>query len=108
MASTELSSLTGERLFVMHVATDFRTAIASRIDAADRALASRWFEGLEQLAPVAPDDIFPGEQLLGHAPSLIRELAAFLRAPAQDAILPGPIPTALIEEVICVTISPRT
>lgn len=80
------------------IATDFQSAIASRIDAADRMLASRWFKGLEQLVPVAPDDIFPGEQLLGHAPSLIRELAAFLRAPAQDAIAANAVVTARATE----------
>jgi signal transduction histidine kinase len=84
----------------MHtVATDFRAVIASRIDAADRALASRWLEGLERLVPVAPDDIFPGEQLLGHAPSLIRELAAFLRAPAQDAVAANAVVTARATEL---------
>jgi signal transduction histidine kinase len=84
----------------MHaVATDFQRVIAFRIDAADRLLASRWFEGLEPLVPVALDDIFPGEQLLGHAPSLIREIAAFLRAPAQDAIAANAVVTARATEL---------
>lgn len=81
------------------VATDLRSLIASRIDAVDRTLASRWFAGLESLVPVAPDDIFPGEQLLGHVPSLIRELAAFLRAPAQDTIAANAVVTARATEL---------
>lgn len=81
------------------VATDFRSAIASRIEAYDHVLASRWLEGLKQLLPVAPADIFPGEQLLGHAPALIRELAAFLRAPAHDAIAANAVVTARATEL---------
>jgi signal transduction histidine kinase len=81
------------------VAPDFRSVIAHRIEACDRLLASRWLEQLKQLIPVAPDDIFPGEQLLGHAPALIRELAAFFQVPAHESIAANAVVTARATEL---------
>lgn len=81
------------------VAFDFRSVIANRIAAAHRLLASRWLEQLKQLIPVAPDDIFPGEQLLGHAPTLIRELAAFCEAPEHESIAANAVVTARATEI---------
>lgn len=83
----------------MRAAIEFPAVIASGIETANLELASRWFEGLEQLVPVAPDDIFPGDQLLGHAPALIRELAVFIRAPAQDTIAANAVVTARATEL---------
>jgi signal transduction histidine kinase len=62
-------------------------------------LASRWLEQLERLIPVAPDDIFPGDQLLGHVPALILELAEFFRAPAGEAIAANAVVTARATEL---------
>jgi signal transduction histidine kinase len=81
------------------VAPDFRSIIGDRIAAAHELLAARWLEQLQQLVPVAASDIFPGEQLLGHAPTLIRELAAFLQAPATEAITANAVVTARAREL---------
>ncbi len=81
------------------VASDFRSVIAHRIEMASRLLASRWLERLEQLVPVAAHDIFPGDQLLGHAPTLISELAAFLQAPEHDPIAANAVVTARATEL---------
>jgi hypothetical protein len=60
------------------VVSDFRSAIAHRIEASHQLLASYWLEELKRVVPVADNDIFPGEALLGQIPALIQELAAFL------------------------------
>jgi signal transduction histidine kinase len=62
-------------------------------------LASRWLAQLKRLLPVAPDDIFPGEELLGQIPALILELAAFFRAPADEAIAANALVTARATEL---------
>jgi signal transduction histidine kinase len=81
------------------VASDFRTVIAQRVEAAHQMLASRWLAQLKRLLPVAPDDIFPGEELLGQIPALILELAAFFRAPADEAIAANALVTARATEL---------
>lgn len=81
------------------VTTDFRAAIADRIDASHQLLASRWLEELKTVVPVAQDDVFPGDELLGQMPSLIHELAAFLKAPAEEAIAANAIVTARAVEL---------
>jgi signal transduction histidine kinase len=81
------------------VASDFRALVGQRIEAAHQTLASRWFEQLQQLVPVAPDDIFPGDQPLGHIPALILELAAFLRAPSDQPIAANAVVTAKATEL---------
>lgn len=62
-------------------------------------LAARWLDELKQLVPVAPNDIFPGDQLLGHMPALIEELAAFFRAPAHESIAANAVVTARATEL---------
>jgi hypothetical protein len=81
------------------VAPDFRTAIGDRIDASHQLLASRWLEELKLVVPVAENDIFPGDQLLGRIPALIHELAAFLKAPAAEAIAANAVVTARATEL---------
>ena len=62
-------------------------------------LASRWLEELKGLVPVAPHDIFPGDELLGQIPALIRELAVFLKAPAEEAIAANAVVTERAREL---------
>jgi signal transduction histidine kinase len=81
------------------VASDFRTVIAQRIAKSSETLASRWLEELKGLLPVAPHDIFPGDQLLGQMPALIRELAGFVKAPADEAIAANALVTAKATEL---------
>jgi signal transduction histidine kinase len=77
------------------VASDFRTVIGDRIEAANKLLASRWLDELKQIVPVAPDDIFPP----GHVPALIRELALFLRSPKDQPLAANAIVTAKATEL---------
>jgi signal transduction histidine kinase len=81
------------------LASEFRSSIGQRVEAAHHQLASRWLEHLTSLVPVDPNDIFPGEQLLGHAPTLIREIAAFLQAPAHESIAANAVVTARAAEL---------
>lgn len=80
------------------VASGFTTIIAERIEEAHRILAARWLEQLKPLLPVPADDIFPGHRL-GDMPALIRELAAFLRAPGEEAIVANAAVTARAVEL---------
>lgn len=88
-----------DRCVTHALASEFRSSIGQRVEAAHHQLASRWLEHLTSLVPVDPNDIFPGEQLLGHAPTLIREIAAFLHAPAHESIAANAVVTARAAEL---------
>jgi signal transduction histidine kinase len=81
------------------VASDFSAAIALRIEDSRQLLASRWLEELTRVVPVAANEIFPGDELLGQIPALIRELATFLRAPAGESIAANDVITARATEL---------
>ena len=49
-------------------------------------LATRWLERLKELLTVEPNEVFPSDRLLDHIPTLIAEIAAYLRAPADEEI----------------------
>jgi signal transduction histidine kinase len=67
-------------------ADSYAGIVAQRITADRVALAGHWLERLNELLPVAFNDIFPSEQLLDHIPLLVAEVAAYLRAPAEEEI----------------------
>jgi signal transduction histidine kinase len=81
------------------VAPDFRTALGDRIEASHQLLAARWLDELKRVVPVAENEIFPGDQLLGQMPVLIREIGAFLKVPAEEAIAANAIVTARATEL---------
>ena len=81
------------------VAADFRTALAARLESVPQMIAARWLVRLEELIPVDPNQIFPGDELLGQMPELIRQIAAFLRAPAEEAIAANALVTAKAREL---------
>jgi signal transduction histidine kinase len=81
------------------VVSDFRSAIAVRIEESQQSLASCWFEELKRIVPVAENEIFPGDELLGQIPTLIQEVAAFLAAPSEDAIAANAVLTATATEL---------
>ena len=81
------------------VASDFSAAVALRIEDSRQLLASRWLEELKRVVPVAANEIFPGDELLGQIPALIRELATFLRAPAGESIAANDVITARATEL---------
>ena len=68
------------------ILTEFGDVIAERLRAEHRALATRWFERLQDLLPVDAREIFPTESLLDHIPALILEISAYLRHPEEGAI----------------------
>ena len=49
-------------------------------------LAEAWLSRLRDLLTVEPNEVFPSNDLLDHIPSLITEIAAYLRAPADEEI----------------------
>ena len=62
-----------------HVLPDFGALIAERMAAEHQKLAARWLERLNALLPVEANEVFPTDHLLDHIPSLIVEIAQFLR-----------------------------
>jgi len=67
-------------------AEDFAGIVSQRVDAQRHALAGDWLRQLNALLTVGANEVFPSEQLLDHIPALIREIAAYLRAPADEEI----------------------
>jgi signal transduction histidine kinase len=67
-------------------AEDFASIVSQRVDAERHALAGDWLRRLNELLTVDANDVFPSEQLLDHIPTLIREIAVYLRAPADEEI----------------------
>jgi signal transduction histidine kinase len=49
-------------------------------------ISARWLARLRELLTVTANEVFPSEQLLDHIPSLVDEIAAYLAAPADQAI----------------------
>jgi signal transduction histidine kinase len=67
-------------------ADNYAGMMSQRMAAARLTLAGQWLDRLNELLPVAFNDIFPSEQLLDHIPLLVAEIAAYLRAPAEEEI----------------------
>ena len=67
-------------------AQDYPAMIAARIAAERLTLAGRWLARLRELLTVTANEVFPSEQLLDHIPLLVDEIAAYLAAPAEEAI----------------------
>jgi signal transduction histidine kinase len=67
-----------------HVAHDFGSQIAERMVAEHQILAAKWLERLNALLPVDANEVFPTDHLLDHIPSLIVEIAEYLREPKRE------------------------
>ena len=67
-------------------AEGYASVIAARIASERLTLAARWLERLREMLTVAANDVFPSDQLLDHIPVLIAEIAAYLRAHADEEI----------------------
>lgn len=59
---------------------------AGRLAAEHATLARAWLERLDALLAVDRHDVFPSHQLLDHIPDVLREIAVYLRAPADAEI----------------------
>src|SRR5262245_66266362 len=60
--------------------------LAARLVAEHTTLAEEWLRRLEELLSVDASEGFPSHQLLDHIPHLLREIAAYLRAPPHEEI----------------------
>ena len=49
-------------------------------------LAEQWLLRLNDILNVAPNEVFPTDQLLDHIPSLIGDMSSYLRAPEEEEI----------------------
>ena len=67
-------------------ARDYAGVLSERLADERHVLARRWLGRLNELLTVEPNEVFPSEQLLDHIPTLIGEIAAYLRAPADEEI----------------------
>jgi signal transduction histidine kinase len=65
---------------------DYATILSQRVAAERVRLAGRWLARLKELLTVEANEVFPSDGLLDHIPSLIAEIAAYLRAPADEEI----------------------
>jgi signal transduction histidine kinase len=63
----------------VNIAGDFGHQIGSRMSEAHESLAARWLDRLNELLPVTAGEVFPTGALLDHIPSLIREIAGYLK-----------------------------
>ena len=71
---------------MIHTAGGY-AAIVSQLIASERhTLAGEWLTRLYKILNVEPNEVFPSARLLDHIPSLITEVAAYLRAPADEEI----------------------
>ncbi|HEX8031060.1 MAG TPA: HAMP domain-containing sensor histidine kinase [Vicinamibacterales bacterium] len=70
----------------MNITTGFAEAIADRIAAEHTVLAARWFARLHDLLPVGASEVFPTDSLLDHIPSLIVDIANYVKTPEDEAI----------------------
>jgi len=67
-------------------AGNYAAVLAHRVSEERSALATRWLGELQALLTVGSNDVFPSNELLDHVPALIGEIAAYLRAPADEEI----------------------
>jgi hypothetical protein len=71
----------------MPIATeDYAGVVSTRVTAERLALSTAWLARLHELLDVEVNDVFPTDHLLDHIPTLISEIAAYLRAPAEEEI----------------------
>lgn len=64
----------------------YAAVIAKAILAARIDISARWLARLNEILEVAPNQVFPSEQLLDHIPMLIGEIATYLQAPEAEEI----------------------
>jgi signal transduction histidine kinase len=86
MNRATLESSLGSSNMTIATAQDFAGIVSQRVEAERYVLAASWLRELSKLLTVDANDVFPSEQLLDHVPTLIREIAVYLRAPADEEI----------------------
>src|SRR5688572_17246773 len=92
----KISRSTTQRRFFMLIATDdYAGVVSTRVSAERLALSTAWLTQLHALLPVTVNEVFPTDHLLDHIPTLIGEIAVYLRAPADGEIAAN---TAVIDK----------
>ena len=71
---------------MLTTAESYAAIVAQRVTTERLTLADRWLRRLNELLTVELNDVFPSDQLLDHIPLLIADVAAYLRAPADEEI----------------------
>ena len=67
-------------------AEDYAGIVSTRVSAERHMLAGEWLRRLNRLLTVNANDVFPSQQLLDHIPTLIGEIATYLKAPGDEEI----------------------
>jgi len=81
MASTAARNL---KSGTTRITTSYAEIVAASIQAANEDLSARWLARLRELLPVDANDVFPGDDLLDHIPTLLHEVGGYLRAPEAE------------------------
>lgn len=71
---------------ITETADDYAGTVSQLVLSERFTLANAWLTRLRELLAVQPNEVFPSADLLDHIPSLIAEIAAYLRAPAEQEI----------------------
>ena len=71
---------------MLTTAESYSAIVSQRVTAESLTLAGQWLGRLKELLTVDLNDVFPSDQLLDHIPLLIADVAAYLRAPADEEI----------------------
>jgi hypothetical protein len=71
---------------MLTTAESYAAIVAQRVTTERFTLAEQWLGRLRELLTVELNDVFPSDQLLDHIPLLIANIAAYLRAPADEEI----------------------
>jgi signal transduction histidine kinase len=71
---------------ITKTADDYAGTVSQLVLSERLTLAEAWLKRLRELLAVQPNEVFPSADLLDHIPSLIAEIAAYLRAPADEEI----------------------
>jgi signal transduction histidine kinase len=85
----------GELTMTLTSVDNYAAIISQRIMSERVQLSSRWLARLTEVLTVQANEVFPSPQLLDHIPVLIAEIAAYLRAPAEEEIAAN---TAVIDK----------
>ena len=72
-------------------------ALAGRLRAAREELTARWLERISDRVRLAPNRVFPTDELLDHVPLLMDGIAAYLENPAREVSGDAPVVAKAME-----------
>jgi hypothetical protein len=71
---------------MLTTAERYAAIVSQRVTKERLTLSDQWLRRLQELLIVELNDVFPSDQLLDHIPLLISDIAAYVRAPADEEI----------------------